>query len=155
MSQTKKEDLYRKWQAEGKLQENLNTISMLVLAKATEQQICEYLNIKVKDYRELITNHIDLKQANDPTNVRILARCLNSLIDVATGYYKTNKRKLVYQNKRGVDKATFEESEIWHDPNPQTAQYILEKFYGPEWASNSEAIAIQKKKLEANKEEWK
>lgn len=53
MSQNKKEDLYRKWKAEGKLQVNLDMISMLVLAHATETQICDYLDIKIKDYREL------------------------------------------------------------------------------------------------------
>lgn len=155
MSQTKKEDLYRKWQAEGKLQENLDMISMLVLAHATETQICDYLDIKIKDYRELKTNHIDLKQASDPTNIRILAKCLKTLKDVATGYYKTNKRKLVYQNKKGVDKATFEENEVWHEPNPATVFYLMEKLYGSAWATNAEMIDLQKKKIESNKEEWK
>ena len=61
MSQTKKDDLYRKWQAEGMLQENLDIISMLVLARATKTQICDYLEIKIKDYRELRSSHPDLK----------------------------------------------------------------------------------------------
>ena len=52
MSQTKKEDIYRKWQSEGKLQKNLDMISILVLAYATETQICDYLDIKIKDYIE-------------------------------------------------------------------------------------------------------
>lgn len=44
MSETKRDDLYMKWNQEGTLKENLEMISMLVKAGVTESQIC--MNIR-------------------------------------------------------------------------------------------------------------
>ncbi|MDE5617325.1 MAG: hypothetical protein K2I36_00535 [Ureaplasma sp.] len=147
-------DLYTKWNEEGQLQENLIIISMLVKSGITERQIAKYYLISFDEIKLLKKKYFDFAYALDKDNICELVECFKTLKQVAHGYSKKIPRKQFYKNRKGEDKATLQEVDAWFEPDVKSVQYILEKFFGPNWRNDSETLKLAEKKIASKKEEW-
>lgn len=148
-----KKDLYLAWTESGKLKDNLAIISLLIKAGVTEAQIAKYLEISLKDYKEMKKAHADVAYANAPDNIWEMTNCIRDLVKIGHGYSTKSFRKQVYKGKKGEDKYSINEFELYHEPNANVLIYILDKFYGPKWRDDAISLELRKEKLD-QKEEW-
>lgn len=148
-------DLYVKWNEQGDLKINLQVISMLVKDGLTEKQIARYYQISLENLKELKKKYFDFAYAFDKDNIEIKVQTFKVLLMVSQGYSKKIPRKQFYKNRKGEDKYTLTETEVWYEPDIKSLTYILEKFYGKKWRNDSEVLRIAEKKIDDKKEQWK
>lgn len=153
MSQTTN-DLFMKWNEEGSVQENLEILTMLVRAGSSDKQIAKFYGLKVKELKALKKKYFEFSYAFEKDNINLMANAFKTLRMKAFGYSRKIPRKIFYKNKRGEDKYTVQETEVYIEPDVKAVQYLLEKFYGPDWRTDSEVLKIQEIRMQEKKEEW-
>lgn len=149
-----KKDLYVSWNESGTLKEWLGVISLLVKSGVSDKDIADYFKISVREFKELKKKYKNLDYATSPNNVSEMVECFKTLRNIAYGYTRKVPRKVAYKNKKGQDTYSVSEQEVYYPPNPSSVEYILDKFFGTQWRKDVEQLELQKKKLEAKKEEW-
>lgn len=147
-------DLYVKWNEQGELRENLQVISMLIKSGFTEKHIAKYYQISVENLKQLKKQYFDFAYAFDKDNIDILVQCFKTLIKVSKGYTKKIPRKQFYKNRKGEDKYTLTETDVWYEPDVKSVTYVLEKFFGSQWRNDSEVLKLAEKKIDDKKEQW-
>ena len=61
---------------------------------------------------------------------------------------------IMCKNRKGEEKATITETEVWYEPDLKSITYVLEKFYGNHWRNDSEVLRLAEKKIDDKKEQW-
>ena len=148
-------DLYVKWNEEGKLKDNLLVLSMIVKSGCSDKQIARYYGVSLENLKELKKKYPEFAYAFDKDNINLMVENFKTLLTIARGYSKKIPRKQFYKNKKGEDKYTLTETDIWYEPDVKSVTYILEKFFGPQWRYDSELLKLQEKKIDDKKERWK
>jgi len=148
-----KKDLYLAWTESGKFKDNLSTISLMIKSGVTEVQIAKYFEMSVKEYRDLRKKYPDVAYASSPDNIAEMVNCIRDLVKIAHGYYTKSTRKQMYKTKKGEDKYSINEFELYHEPNANVLIYLLDKFYGSKWRDDAISLALQKEKIN-QKEVW-
>lgn len=153
-NKTKFVDLYVKWNEQGQLKVNLQVISMLVKSGLTEKQIAKYYHVSTDNIKELKKKYFDFAYAFDKDNIEIMVQTFKTLITLSQGYSKKIPRKQFYKNRKGEEKATITETDVWYEPDLKAITYVLEKFYGTQWRNDSEVLRLAEKKIDDKKEKW-
>ena len=153
-NKTKFVDLYLKWNESGQLRDNLQIISMLIKSGFTEKHIAKYYQVSIENLRELKKKYFDFAYAFDKDNIEIMVQTFKTLIKLSQGYSKKIPRKQFYKNRKGEEKATVTETEVWYEPDLKSITYVLEKFYGNHWRNDSEVLKLAEKKIDDKKERW-
>lgn len=148
-----KKDKYLQWVEQGKLKLKLNATHILVKCDVKEADIARYLDLTIKQYRELKEKYPEFKKAADPKDPSELVEMVTVLKEIGIGYTRTTQRRDYYTNKKGEEKYRKAEVDHFYPGNPIVLIYLLEKFYGTKWAKDFEKLQIAREKLES-KEEW-
>ncbi len=148
-----KKDKYLLWVEQGNLNKKLNATRILTKVNIKEADIARYLDISVKEFRDLKAKYPEFSKAADPKDVSDLVDMVNTLYEIGKGYYRTTVRREYYSNRKDQNKYKKSESDNYYPGNPVVLIYLLEKMYGSKWAKDYEKIQLAKEKMES-KEEW-
>ena len=86
-----KKDKYLQWVEQGKLRIKLNATHILVKCDVKEADIAKYLDITVKQYRELKQKYPEFNKAADPKDPSELVEMVTVLKEIGIGYVRTTQ----------------------------------------------------------------